>query len=323
VKGPDRYEPDINATYLEMAQHYGVAVFPARPRRPKDKAKVECGVLVVQRWIVARLRNRTFFELGELNEAIWELLEDLNARPFQKLEGSRASAFAELDKPAMQPLPAVRYELTERRVVRVNIDYHVEYREHYYSVPYQLVHEQVEVRATDSIVELFLKQDGKQRVRCGASSGACQYVDGARVATHMRCYGRRGTSVTDPAHRPSNHQDQVWPPERLLHWGAKFGPAVETVVGQMLARYVVPEQGYRACLGLLRIAERNAERMNAACERALRVGVPGGPNRKYIEGILKKGLDQELPTAVAVRSTPITHENVRGGDYYDTEEILH
>jgi hypothetical protein len=245
-----------------MAQHYNVTVIPARPRKPKDKAKVETGVLVAQRWILAKLRNRVFFELGELNQAIWELLDELNERPFQKLEGTRASAFEELDKPAMQPLPPVRYELADRRNARVNIDYHVEYEGRHYSVPYQLVHEAVEVRATAGIVEIFLRADDKRRRN---EQRVHSFRDGDRVATHGRSYGRRGAAVTEPAHRPANHRDQVWPPERLVSWARKFGPSVATVVEQMLARYVVPEQGYRACLGLLRAAERHGgQRMDAA-----------------------------------------------------------
>jgi transposase len=304
VKGPDRYEPDINATYLEMAQHYGVTVIPARPRRPRDKAKVEAGVPVVQRWILARLRHRTFFSLDALNEAIWELLEELNARPFQKLEGCRRSAFEKLDRPAMSRLPALRYELAERRSARVNIDYHVEYDHRYYSVPHPLVHERVEVRATVTLVEIFLH--------------------GERIASHRRSHGPRGSAVTDAGHRPRNHRDQVWPPERLIGWGTKFGPSVATVIELTLSRYVNPEQGYRACLGLLRTAEQyGAARMNAACERALAVGIVGGPRRKYIEAILKRGLDQQTSTATAVRDAPLQHENVRGGDYYDRKETVH
>lgn len=304
VKGPDRYEPDINSTCLEMAQHYGMTVIPARPRRPKDKAKVETGVLVVQRWILARLRNRTFFSLGELNQAIWELLDELNERPFQKLEGSRSSAFEKLDRPALRPLPAVRYELAERRVARVNIDYHVVYDFRYYSVPHGLVHEAVEVRATDVTLEIFHK--------------------GNRVATHRRSHAPRGAAVTDPAHRPANHRDQVWPPERLIAWGAKYGPAVATVIEQMLKRYVNPEQAYRACLGMMRTAEKyGATRMNAACQRALAVGVVGGPQRRAIEAILKRGLDQQTAPSVPERSSPLQHENLRGGDYYDRKENVH
>jgi len=304
VKGPDRYEPDINATYLEMAQHYGVMVIPARPRRPKDKAKVETAVLIVQRWILARLRRRTFFSLDELNQAIWEHLDELNARPFQKLEGSRDSAFNRLDRPVLRTLPAMRYELAERRAGRVNIDYHIELERRYYSVPYQLVHHRVEVRATTSIVEVF--------------------ANGERVATHQRSYGPRGTAVTDPGHRPQNHRDQVWPPERLIGWAAKYGPSVAQVIEQMLARYANPEQGYRACLGLMRTADRyGASRLNAACERALNAGMAGGPTRKYIEAILQRGLDQQTPNSSPARSSHLQHENVRGGDYYDREENVH
>ncbi len=303
VSGPDRYEPDINATYMDMAQHYGVSVIPARPRRPKDKSKVEVGVQVVQRWILARLRNRKFFELDELNQAIWELLDELNARPFQKLEGCRDSAFEELDKPLLRALPAVRYELSERKTRRVNIDYHIEYDGRYYSVHYERVHAEVEVRATAAIVEIF--------------------QGGERVASHRRSFDRRGTAVTDPAHRPSNHRLQVWPPERLIAWGGSFGPFVAKVVELTLSRYVNPEQGYRACLGLMRTAQQHGgPRMNAACERALSVAILGGPRRKYIDAILKRGLDREpLAAPIAARTAPLSHENVRGADYYDKETV--
>jgi transposase len=286
-----------------MAQHYGVTVIPARPRKPKDKAKVEVAVQVVQRWVLARLRNRKFFELGELNQAIWELLDELNARPFQKLEGSRESAFEVLDKPALQPLPAVRYELADRKTSRVNIDYHIEYDGRYYSVHYEKVHAEVEVRATATLVEIFQA--------------------GERIASHRRSCERRGSAVTDPAHRPANHRHQMWPPERLISWGASFGPSVARVVELTLGRYVNPEQGYRACLGLMRTAKSHGgARMNAACERALSVGAVGGPRRKYIEAILKRGLDRETkPATEAARTSPITHENVRGSDYYDKETM--
>lgn len=304
VKGPDRYEPDINATCLEMAQHYGVAIMPARPRKPKDKAKVEGAVLIVQRWILARLRHRKFFSLNELNQAIWELLDELNEKPFQKLEGSRASAFEKLDHPALRPLPPVRYEFAERRKATVNIDYHVEHDKRYYSVHYLRVHQHVEVRATATVVEIF--------------------HDNERIASHRRSHGPAGTAVTDPAHRPEHHRDLVWPPERLLGWAAKFGPSVEKVISQTLERYVNPEQAYRACLGVLRTAERyGGARMNAACERALSVGVPGGPRRKYIEAILKKGLDQQPAVSPPSRGAAVNHENVRGADYYDRKEPLH
>ena len=304
VKGPDRYEPDINATYLEMAQHYGVSVMPARPRKPKDKAKVEGAVLIVQRWVLARLRRRRFFSLDDLNQAISELLEELNAKPFQKLEGCRSSAFEKLDRPALRALPPLRYEFADRRDVGVNIDYHVEFDKRYYSVHHLRIHQRVEVRATAAVVEIF--------------------YDTERIASHRRSYGPIGTAVTDQAHRPENHRDQVWPPERLIAWAAKLGPAVATVVEQMLARYVHAEQGYRACLGLMRTSDRyGAARVNAACARALSAGMPGGPKRQYIETILKNGLDLQPQTISPTRGSVVQHENVRGADYYDRKETRH
>jgi transposase len=202
-------------------------------------------------------------------------------------------------------LPPVRYEFAERRNnVGVNIDYHVEHDQRYYSVHYLRVHQRVEVRATATVIEIL--------------------HDNERIASHRRSHGPAGTFVTDPAHRPEHHRDQVWPPERLLDWARKFGPAVEQVIELTLSRYVNPEQAYRACLGVLRTAERyGAARMNAACERALSVRVPGGPRRKYIEAILKKGLDQQPPASAPNRGFALEHENVRGADYYDRKEPLH
>jgi transposase len=304
VRGPDRYDPMINETYLELAQHYQLAVIPARPRKPRDKAKVETGVLVAQRWILAKLRNRKFFSLGELNEAIAELLEALNTRPFKKLEGCRRSAFESIDRPAMRALPLTRFQLRERRNARVNIDYHIDFDERHYSVPYTLVHEKVEIRATSSIVEIFHQ--------------------GVRVASHPRSYGRRGVPVTNPEHRPTQHQQQQWPPERLVAWGAKFGTSVAIVIERTLAGYVHPEQGYRACLGILRLAEKyGAERVERACARALTVTASRAPHRKHIEAILKQGLDYDKRDASATRTTPLEHENVRGGAYYDRKENVH
>jgi transposase len=305
VRGPDRYEPDINATYLEMAQHYGVAVIPARPRKPKDKSKVEGGVLIAQRWILASLRNRTFHSLDALNVAIAELLEKLNARPFQKLEGCRRSAFESLDRPAMKPLPARRYELADWGKARVNVDYHVVFEDRFYSVHHTLIGARVEVRATVGTVEVL--------------------HGGERVASHRRSYGSKGSFVTCEAHRPVAHRDRTpWPPERMILWGASFGPHVARVVELTLARYPHPEQGYRACLGTLRCAQQyGAARMDAACAHALRVAGPLGPKRKYIEAMLKNGLEQRSLAAPLAAPAPrvVVHENVRGGDYYNKEEI--
>jgi transposase len=205
VARPDRYDPDINQTFHELAQHYGVVILPAPPRKPKGKAKVEAGVLIAQRWILARLRNRRFFSLADLNNAVAELVEELNQRHFQKLPGNRRQAFETLDLPAMKALPSLRFEVAERKTTRANIDYHIEFDGRYYSVPNQLRQQLIDVRATASIVE-------------------CRHR-GVRVSCHHRSYARKGTAVTLAEHRPKSHEDYgSWPPERMLGWGAKFGP---------------------------------------------------------------------------------------------------
>jgi transposase len=302
VSGPDHYEPDINTTFLEMASHYGVAIIPARPRRPRDKAKVEAGVLLAQRWILARLRNRVFSDLRTLNGAIAELLDELNERPFKKLEGCRRSAFESIDRPAMKPLPARRYELGEWSKARVNVDYHLVFDERLYSVPVALVGERVEIRATVTTVEIL--------------------HGGERVASHARSYGRKGTATTCDEHRPRTHREYgQWPPERMVGWAASFGPNVRQVVECILARYPRPELGYRAALGMMRLAQKHgAVRTDAACARALSVSGPGGPTRKYVEAILKLRLEQLPLQTQETTSTAALHENVRGGDYYAKEE---
>jgi transposase len=302
VKGPDRYDPDINQTFLEFAQHYGMAVIPAPPGKPKGKAKVENGVLIAQRWILARLRNRTFFSLAELNHAIAELVEELNTRRFKKLEGTRREAFEALDQPAMRLLPVLRFEVAERKTRTVNIDYLVEFDHRLYSVHHSLRREVVQVRATSSVVEIWHR--------------------GVRVASHHRSYGRKGTPVILKEHRPKSHEDyDDWPPERMLGWAAQFGPHVEEVVRRTLDRYPHPEMGYRPVLGILRCAEKHGrERMDAACQRALSVAGKSAPHRKYIEGILKRGLERALPVLPPVTRGSVSHENVRGGRYFDQEE---
>jgi transposase len=302
VKGPDRYDPDINQTFLEFAQHYGMAVIPAPPRKPKAKAKVEVGVLIAQRWILARLRNHTFFSLAELNNAIGELVEELNSRRFQKLEGTRRKGFDEIDRPAMTPLPALRFEAVERKSQRANIDYCVEFDGRVYSVPNGLRGESIEIRATASTVELW--------------------HNNGRVASHRRSYGRKGTAVITPEHRPQSHVEYGdWPPERMLAWAAKFGPHVEEVVRRTMSRYPHPEMGYRPVLGILRCAEKHgSERTDAACQRALAVAGKSAPHRKFIEGILKRGLERSPIASPPITTSSIAHENVRGGSYFDQEE---
>ena len=298
VTTPCRYEPGVNRSYQELATHYGAVVIPARPYKARDKAKVESTVLVVQRWILARLRNRTFFELAELNAAIEELLERLNTRPLQKLGVSRRELWERLDRPALKPLPFGRYEIAEWKTCRVNIDYHVEVERHPYSVPYQLIHEEVEVRYTASIVEVFYK--------------------GRRLDSHARRYDHQPSTKSE--HMPSSHRAHAeWTPSRLIHWAEKTGPATGRLVEGILRSRPHPEQGYRACLGLMRLGRRyGAERLETASARAERL-------RSYSYGTVKNilasaqdrlPLEDEPP---ALTPTP-THENIRGAGYYAAAE---
>jgi transposase len=300
VSGPHRYEPEINATYAELAQHYGTAIVPARPRKPKDKAKVEGGVLIAQRWILACLRNRQFFSLEELNTAIRELLEKLNTRPFQKLEGCRRSAFEKLDRPAMRPLPARRYEVGAWKLnVGVSVDHHLEYDHRHYSAPCELIGAKVDVRATATVVEVW--------------------HGGMRVTSHERSYGPKGTAVTKPEHRPRAHREWGdWPPERIVGWAQTKGPKTAEVAGAILGRGPHPESGRRACLGLFRMEERYGRaRLETACGRALAIN---NPTYKSVEAILKAGLDKVVLTEEPDAKT-VVHENIRGGDYFDRYEV--
>jgi len=253
---------------------------------------------VVQRWILARLRNRQFFSLPELNAAIAELLVKLNYRPFKKLPGCRTEAFESIDRPAMKPLPERRYEYAEWLKAKVGIDYHVEADHHYYSVPHQLVGEHVRVRMTASAIECLFK--------------------GRRVAAHVRSY-QRGKHTTLPEHMPESHRRHMqWTPGRLLNWGEKIGPGTRAVVQWQFDNRPHPEQGYRTCLGLLNLAKTYGEpRLEAACRRALTIG---SPTRKRIEAILEAKLDQHpdlFPGAdTAAPTASRAHENVRGAQYF-------
>lgn len=292
-----RYEPDLNPVYQQMAAHYGVAVVPARPYRPKDKAKAEVGVQLVERWILMRLRKQTFFTLASLNQAIRFLLDDLNRRPFKKRPGSRYEQFELLDQPVLKPLPDSPYEYRDIKKARVHLDYHVEYQGHYYSVPYQLVKQAVMVHAGDSTVAVF--HEGKQ------------------VALHPRAHGQ-GSHTTDPNHMAKAHRKhQEWSPQRFLRWSAQIGPHTTAVVEYQLASRRHPEHGYRACLGLLNLTKKyGKERLEAACRRAKHIGAM---NYKSIASILDKSLDRvplETNAAEAQTSLPFTHDNVRGADYY-------
>ncbi len=289
-----RYEPELNPTYAEMGQHYGVAIIPTRSAKPRDKAKVEAGVLLVERWILARLRKRQFFSLFELNTAIAELLEGLNSRPFQKLPGTRKSLFDSLDRPAMQPLPATPYQYAEWKKVRVNIDYHVAIDKHYYSVPYQLVKQQLEARITSNTVELMHK--------------------GRRVASHRRSY-RPGAHTTVNVHMPKAHREYAeWTPERLVRWAGETGPATVKLVEKILTSRPHPQHGFRACLGLMRLGKRySTVRLEAASRRALAIG---SCSYKSVESILKNGLDRKPLPSTTMETPAIEHHNLRGSDYY-------
>jgi transposase len=296
------HEPGLNPTYQDFATHYGTAILPARPRRPRDKAKVEVGVQVVERWILARLRNQRFFSLIELNSAIRALLDELNRRPMRHLGVSRRQLFEELDRPALAALPVEAYVYAEWRQRRVALDYHVDIDGHYYSVPHRLLRQQVEARITDRTVELFHK--------------------GQRVACHMRG-GARGRHTTLTEHMPSSHRRHAgWTHERILHEAARIGRDTATLVEVILRSRPHPEQGFRACLGILRLARQyGTQRLDAACRRGLEIGA-----RSYgsINSILDKGLDrQPLPrTAQAPESAPsaaplpLDHPNIRGSRYY-------
>jgi len=289
-----RYEPELNPTYAEMGQHYGVAIIPTRSAKPRDKAKVEAGVLVVERWILARLRDRQFFSLTELNAAIAELLEVLNNRPFKKLPGTRRSMFDSLDRPALQPLPASAYEYAEWKKVRVNIDYHVAIDKHYYSVPYQLVKQQLEARITTNTVELLHK--------------------GKRLASHRRSY-QPGRHTTVNAHMPKAHREYAeWTPERLVRWAQETGPATAKLVEVILTSRPHPQHGFRACLGIMRLGKSyTTARLEAASRRALAIG---SCSYKSVESILKNGLDRKPLPATAIDTPAIEHDNLRGADYY-------
>jgi transposase len=292
-----RYEPDLNASYREMADYYSTVIIPARVGKPRDKAKVETGVLQVERWVLAPLRHRSFFSLAELNEAIRKRLEFLNNRPFEKLQGTRRSLFESLDKPSLKPLPTHRFVFAEWKTARVNIDYHIEVDRHYYSVPYQLIHEKVEVRLTGTTVEIFLK--------------------GRRVASHLRSY-LPGKYSTLSEHMPKSHQRYLeWTPSRLIQWAGTIGPQTQKLLTFILENRPHPEQGYRSCLGVLRLKKRyTSQRLEAACARALTFKAY---SYKNVESILKNGLDQQpldRSSSSQTRLPLLEHENLRGRHYY-------
>jgi transposase len=295
VTTPCRYEPGVHRVYAELAAHYGTTILPARPRKPRDKAIAEVAVQVAERWIVARLRHDTFYTLGAMNARIAELLEALNAKPMRHYGGaSRRDLFERLDRPALRPLPATPFEYATWKWVRVNLDYHVEIDHHYYSVPHALLHERLEARITATSVELFHR--------------------GQRVTAHSRSFVR-GTPTTCAAHMPKAHQAHAeWQPSRFIQWAATIGPQTAALVAAILADRPHPEQGYRSCLGILRLAKRyDAARLEAACARAL---TAGARSYRHVDAILTRGLDRVVAAAPAAAPDAVPHENIRGRDYY-------
>jgi transposase len=291
-----RYEPDINPTYREMAAYYKTVVMPARVRHPKDKAKVESAVLIVERWILASLRNRKFFSLGELNQAIRELLIMLNQRKFKKLDGSRESVFLSYEKQTLKALPDDPWEYAQWKRAKVNMDYHIELLGHYYSVPYVLVHESVDVRYTSHTVEIFHNHK--------------------RVASHVRD-NRRGVPSTVDAHMPKCHQEYIGvTPSKLIEQAKRIGERTAELVEYILHDRKYPPQGYRSCLGIMRLA-RNYPilRLEGACARALSIG---GHSYTSVAAILKSGLDQQ-PIKDNGHQLTIEHDNIRGGGYFNNQ----
>jgi transposase len=294
VTKPSRYEPGINRTYQEMAEHYGFVVLPARVRKPRDKAKVEVAVLIVQRFVLARLRNRRFFSLQDLNASIRECVADLNAKVMRKIGKSRAELLETIDRPALDALPAEPYRYAEWQKCRVAPDYHVEIDKHYYSVPSRLIRAIVEARITDTTVEILHK--------------------GSRIASHARsAVPHRHTTITE--HMPSAHRRYAeWTPARMMSAAAKIGPSTIALVEAIMKAKPHPEQGFRACLGILRLEKSyGAQRLEAACHRGNDIGATSYGS---VASILRHGLDKAYAQESAPDGEPIRHANIRGRGYY-------
>lgn len=299
VTKPCRYDPDINPTYQDFSSYYRTVVIPARVRKPKDKAKAEGGVLLAQRWILAALRNRKFFSISELNQAISLLLEKLNNKPMQKIKKSRRELYLEIDRPALKPLPQKRYEYAEFKICRVNIDYHIEVDNHYYSVPYTLAQEKVDVRITHFTIEVFYR--------------------GKRVAAHKRSYFKY-KSTTLSEHMPKSHQRYAkWTPQRIINWGKSNGESVGILFEAIMKSRPHPEQGFRTCLGIIRLADTyGKERLNKACKKALTLKAY---SVSRVKGILQHKLEDYYPSQENLPLTPVKHKHIRGGKYFKGDPI--
>lgn len=294
VTSPSYYEPEINPTYDALALHYGFVVIPARRRKAKDKAKVETGVQTVERWVLAPLRNMKFFSIQEINEAMAPLLEQLNTKEMKHLEKSRRGLFEAFDLPALGPLPKSNFETAENKLTTVGLNYHVKYKKHGYSVPYRLIKETVEIRATADTVEIFHK--------------------GTRVASHLRD-DTPGSYTTCETHMPPNHRwrNKEWSTQKFLQKAQSIGPQTYHVIQTVLRSKRHPEQGYRACLGILRLSGKyGEERLERACDRAARYNLY---TYKQIHNILKNNMDMTAPVPQPSKATE-AHEHIRGQAYY-------
>lgn len=294
VSKADRYEPTLNENYLKLARHYNTAVMPARPYKPKDKAKAENAVLIVERWMLMRIRHQVFHTLASLNQELKILLTDLNQRAFRHLPGNRQSLFEQLDQPALNPLPPYRYEYVDHHHAKVGIDYHVLYKKHAYSVPYIYIGERIDTEASTRMIRIYFK-------------GQC-------IAQHPRSH-KEGGFTTTPEHMPISHQKQQWSPQRLLSWGGSIGSGTRSVVEHLLNSKPHPEQAYRACLGLLSLARQyNDVRLEQACQSALLLE---RPNRATVKKLLENKRENIAKEQDQETSSPVSHRNIRGSNYYN------
>jgi transposase len=288
------YDPEINKTFAAMAEHYRIAVIPTRVAKPRDKAKVENAVLQAQRRIVAALRNRLFFNITELNEAVMEEVKNLNARPMTGINKSRLDLFLEIEKPLLKPLPAERFVIAAWKKAKVHIDYHIDVAKTYYSVPYTLIGEYVDIRYTGTVVEIYHKSK--------------------RVASHMQV-DKPGVFVTQDLHMPHEHRQYLeWTPARIKSWGEKVGPCTRDFMEKLMEHRAHPEHGFRSCLGIIRLSRTySSPRVEKACKRALDIGAY---NYRSVKSILKMGLEEAGPEGSEIKKIFPLHPNIRGNNYY-------
>lgn len=291
-----RYDPDTNPAYLSLAEYYETAIIPTRVYKPKDKAKAEVGVQVVQRWILALLRRQTFTSVQEINQFLRPLLDSLNDRIMRHRSASRRELFETIDKPALKPLPAMRFSAPEWKIAKVNIDYHVEFEKHYYSVPFAFVGEKVDLKATSLALEIF-----------------CQ---GEKIAMHLRVWNSVGRHSTISEHMPPAHQAHAeWTPERIISWAADTGPKTEELCKKVMDSRRHPEQGFRTCLGIMRLGKQySSDRLEKACLMALDMK---SLRYRTIQDILKNEIDRKVrPLKIVAPIVIDHHENIRGANYY-------